>query len=287
MQFNPPNPTIEGDLFDAFIKAGAVSKANSNDPKKSAFARCARTDKGVHAAGNLISLKMIIEDEDILEKINSHLPETIRVWGIQRTTGSFSCYQLCDSRKYEYLLPSHVFLPPHPSSFLGKQLRLWAEKEGKMAEWEEEQKDVSYFWDTVKAKVQPLLEGQDAETVAAALEAVVSDDEAEATGEPDQGLTRPKKKIDKELYKKIRAVHIAEKKAYRCSPERLERLRKMLEMYVGTKNFHNYTINKSFKDASAKRHIKSFVALDPIIVGDTEWIRTRVHGQSFMMHQIR
>src|SRR5690606_28443937 len=148
-------------------------------------------------------------------------------------------------RKYEYLLPSHVFLPPHPSSFLGKQLRLWAEKEGKMAEWEEEQKDVSFFWDTVKAKVQPLLEGQDAETVAAALEAVVSDDEAEATGEPDQGLTRPKKKIDKELYKKIRAVHIAEKKAYRCSPERLERLRKMLEMYVGTRNFHNYTINKS------------------------------------------
>lgn len=34
MQLNPPAKTIEGDLFDAFVKAGAISKANSNDPKK-------------------------------------------------------------------------------------------------------------------------------------------------------------------------------------------------------------------------------------------------------------
>jgi tRNA pseudouridine(38-40) synthase len=31
---------------------------------------CARTDKGVHAAGNLICLKLIVEDEDIVKKIN-------------------------------------------------------------------------------------------------------------------------------------------------------------------------------------------------------------------------
>ena len=34
MQVNPPHKTIEGDLFEAFVKAGAISKANSNDPKK-------------------------------------------------------------------------------------------------------------------------------------------------------------------------------------------------------------------------------------------------------------
>lgn len=43
--------------------------------------RAARTDKGVHAAGNLVSLKMIIEDPDIVAKVNSYLPEQIRVWG--------------------------------------------------------------------------------------------------------------------------------------------------------------------------------------------------------------
>lgn len=34
MQLNPPNETIEGALFDAFVKAGAVSRDNADDPKK-------------------------------------------------------------------------------------------------------------------------------------------------------------------------------------------------------------------------------------------------------------
>lgn len=34
MQLNPPHKSIEGDLFEAFVKAGAISAANSNDPKK-------------------------------------------------------------------------------------------------------------------------------------------------------------------------------------------------------------------------------------------------------------
>ena len=34
MQLNPPHKSIEGDLFAAFVAAGAISQANSNDPKK-------------------------------------------------------------------------------------------------------------------------------------------------------------------------------------------------------------------------------------------------------------
>lgn len=34
MQLNPPHKTIESDIFEAFVKAGAISRANSNDPKK-------------------------------------------------------------------------------------------------------------------------------------------------------------------------------------------------------------------------------------------------------------
>lgn len=97
MQIDNKQKTIEGDIFTAFVAAGAISKANADDPKKSSLVRCARTDKGVHAAGNVISLKLIIEEEDIVEKINSHLSPQIRIWGMQRTTGSFSCYQACDS----------------------------------------------------------------------------------------------------------------------------------------------------------------------------------------------
>ena len=46
--------------------------------------RAARTDAGVHAAGNLVSLKMITAVPgvpDIVAHINAELPSEIRVWG--------------------------------------------------------------------------------------------------------------------------------------------------------------------------------------------------------------
>lgn len=78
---NPGVKSIEEDLFAALCKAGAVSRANSESPKKVQLIRAARTDKGVHAACNVVSLKMITEDPNIVERINAHLPAQIRVWG--------------------------------------------------------------------------------------------------------------------------------------------------------------------------------------------------------------
>ena len=46
------------------------------------FQRAARTDKGVSAAANLISLKLEMAD-DTLDKVNSLLPKQIRVFGIK------------------------------------------------------------------------------------------------------------------------------------------------------------------------------------------------------------
>ena len=152
--------TIEGDLFTAFIEAGAISKANANDPKKSQLVRCARTDKGVHASGNIISLKLIIEDKDVVEKINSHLSPQIRVWGIQRTTNSFSAYQACDSRWYEYLIPSNSFLPPHPSCVFAKRLKELAEQYDDLDGYNSRQEEVNDFWNKVEEEtIKPILDG--------------------------------------------------------------------------------------------------------------------------------
>jgi tRNA pseudouridine38-40 synthase len=87
--------------------------------------------------------------------------------------------------------------------------------------------------------------------------------------------------------KKIREIRQREKKDYRISPERLEKVREAFRQFVGTNNYYNFTVDKTFKDASAKRHIKSFEVLDPVIINGTEWLSVHVHGQSFMMHQIR
>lgn len=118
LQPKPEVKTIEGELFAAFARAGAVSPENADDLKKNGFMRCARTDKGVHAAGNVVSLKMIIEDADIVDRINAELPEQIRVWGIQRTSKAFDCRKMCSSRVYEYLLPTYTLLPPKPKTVL-------------------------------------------------------------------------------------------------------------------------------------------------------------------------
>lgn len=367
MQINGQEKTIEGDLFKAFVAAGAISKANADDPKKSSLVRCARTDKGVHAAGNVISLKLIVEESNIIEKINEALPPQIRVWGIERTNGAFSCYQTCDSRWYEYLIPTYSFLPPHPSSFLGKKLVESAEQEGIYETYQSLQQDVSTFWaDTDEKYVKPILEKLDPE-LRKSVEAIIysSEEEPSASKEnvktediksepisdrpmegaetttpttqkrsrtPDEdGPSRKKQAAEEtepvkdipevkveaateevpvikkepvvdyrgesskqvltpaeQAVKDIKAAYIVAKKAYRVSDVRRARVQEALNSYLGTCNFHNYTIQKTFSDPSAKRVIRSFrVGADPVIINDTEWLSLKVHGQSFMMHQIR
>ncbi|KAK5950206.1 tRNA pseudouridine synthase 1 [Knufia fluminis] len=409
MQLAPDQKTIEGDLFKAFVAVGAISKANADDPKKSSFVRCARTDKGVHAAGNIISLKLIVEEEDIVKKINEALTPQIRVWGFERTNNSFSSYQLCDSRIYEYLLPTHSLLPPHPKSFLGRKCREWAEKKGEVEQWEQRQEEVEGYWEKVDEEmVKPILEEypedirdilekalwltaeyeankqgegenkqrnktpKNNEAPAASTEASTGEAQEAAdvpnensaptkadstnlpTAEPqireqtngateqgavppntdsvvnlqaqaaaiedtsnqeDAGATLPtttnndtttthdpsnplssmtkdqriaRRKLIDEAVKRLRTAYVTAKRQYRIPQTRKQRLQDILNLYLGTRNFHNFTIQKTFRDPSAKRVIKTFnVNFDPILIDGTEWLSLKVHGQSFMMHQIR
>lgn len=359
LQINHKEKTIEGDIFAALVAAKSISKANADDPRKSSFVRCARTDKGVHAAGNMISLKLIIEDKDVVQKINENLPPQIRVWGIQRTNNSFSCYASCDSRWYEYLMPSYCLLPPHPESFLGKKVLESVKEHGVEEEYARRLNEVKDYWDEVqKNDIQPILDSLDPdvrETVlrrmhvtdtpgdpTSAEEAIKPDDptdmeptsessekQADAgntngdgttTSELDQiksaegssiaaelasspgnatiegveatddtEATKPKEihPVEQAL-RQIKAAYVAAKRRYRVTPERLTELQQALNKYLGTKNYHNYTIQKSHSDPSAKRTIKSFIANpEPVQINDTQWLSLKVHGQSFMMHQIR
>lgn len=354
MQLTVHERTIEGDLFKAFVDAGAISKANADDPKKASLVRCARTDKGVHAAGNMISLKLIVEDEDIVEKINSHLGSQIRVWGIERTIGSFSCYQAVDSRWYEYLIPSHAFLPPHPSSWLAKKLGEIADAAGDREAYESRQDEVHDMWAKVDRDIQPVLDGIDEDIrweVVAALQgeeeaaskatkpehiikagasggdaeverveetseeaAIVPGEAYVAQAKPESQVTVDKKsdgdapssasqlspnEIERlrrlrNATRTLRDAYISAKRRYRISKARVDRIQDALSRFVGTNNYHNFTVQKTFKDPSAQRHIKSFVVnRQSILIGDgpdeekSEWLSLKVHGQSFMMHQIR
>lgn len=62
------------------------------------------------AAGQVVSLKLRLI-EDIIEKINEHLPPQIQVLGIKRVTQSFNSKNNCDARTYSYMLPTVAFSP--------------------------------------------------------------------------------------------------------------------------------------------------------------------------------
>ena len=75
--------------------------------------------------------------------------------------------------------------------------------------------------------------------------------------------------------------------SYRITPERIEEIRKTLNLYLGPKNFHNFTSRKRAHDPSAVRIIYSFTCSEPFEKDGLEYVLLRVRGQSFMMHQIR
>ncbi len=287
MQINPPNKTIEGDLYAAFGRAGAVSADNAADPKKSGFMRAARTDKGVHAAGNVVSLKLITEDPKIKEKINEELPETIRVWGISRTNKSFECRKVCDSRIYEYLIPSYAFLPPKPTTSLAKAIEE-AKKEFPGHTREDEEGKI--WWENVKQKL--LNEGISEEDTLTAMKQIDLEEYQRSTSHTEEEIVQSSSSdVEKtkllEIVKRMKIIENQERRQYRISQERLELVRKALKLYEGGHNFHNFTIGKAYKDPSAQRFMKSLVASEPKIIEGTEWISIKIHGQSFMLHQIR
>ncbi|KAI9310663.1 pseudouridine synthase [Dichotomocladium elegans] len=228
MQYNPAIRSIEQTLFEALCKAGAVSIDNSSDPKKVQLVRAARTDKGVHAVGNLVSLKMVIEDGPaIVDKINSHLPDQIRLWGFTRVTGGFHAKKACDAREYEYWLPSFCLMP-----------------------------QPAFFQDLLSKKRR---------------------------SESDIYLREADVYVGNSLPEQLAARH-----AFRISPQTLDIFKKIMELYKGTHNFHNYTIGKNPMDPSAKRHmIKIEVDEAPRYCHGIEWLCVRLRGQSFMLHQIR
>lgn len=100
--------TIEDELITALVKSGCIPENHGDEMKKMSFQRCARTDKGVSAAGQVVSLKLWLI-EDIIDKINSHLPAQIRVLGFKRVTGGFNSKNNCDARTYSYMLPTVAF----------------------------------------------------------------------------------------------------------------------------------------------------------------------------------
>ncbi len=90
--------TIEGCLFRAFQKSELI-----NDPQEFRYRAAGRTDRGVHALGQVIVFST--SKKVILGQLNACLPEDIRVWAISRVSEEFNPRFDALSKHYKYFLP--------------------------------------------------------------------------------------------------------------------------------------------------------------------------------------
>ncbi|PFH32238.1 pseudouridine synthase [Besnoitia besnoiti] len=103
--------TVEDALFEALEKTCLIRDRNSCN-----FSRCGRTDKGVHAAGNCISITLRVkepskrlypeENYDYVAVLNAVLPGDIRILASAPVPAGFDARFDCTGRVYKYFFHS-------------------------------------------------------------------------------------------------------------------------------------------------------------------------------------
>ncbi|CAH8510596.1 unnamed protein product [Schistosoma turkestanicum] len=197
MQRCPVLPTIEGELSKALLTCGQLDNLTGEEHKKVHFQRASKTDKSVSALGQVCSMQLR-NDPDLLNKLNTALPETIRILDIIRVTRTFSSHNSCTHRIYDYLLPTFALSPSSRLSL-----------------------DDSNCW------------------------------------------------------------------TYRLTVEQITKINCLLEKYLGTHNFYNFTSGRLATDKSCNRYIISAECMPTFLLGEHQYTIIRITGQSFMLHQIR
>ena len=225
------------------------------------------------------------KEEETVERINRCLPSDIRVFKILRyrfllsltisCTKNFNAKNFCDRRQYEYLLPVYALAPfdaSSPPQSVVEDVELhWAE----YVENEEylrrclENPSVSSespFDDRPhnRQRVKSLQRAQRLVAESSTFAEYAEDAQDVALG----GC------VGRSDWPEYLSVGLA-------------RLRACMSLFVGTHNFHNYTVGKTSVDASAQRHILRATVSDPIRIHDDLYLRICLEGQSFMLHQIR
>lgn len=108
--------TIQAEVERAFFETGMLSLSNYGYPRKYGWSNSARTDKGVHAAAQVCSAKVLVptpgEDLDELRvRVNERLPSDICLLDVKKVTKSFQAKTARDKVRYQYMVPSYLLRP--------------------------------------------------------------------------------------------------------------------------------------------------------------------------------
>ncbi|EFJ45191.1 hypothetical protein VOLCADRAFT_94649 [Volvox carteri f. nagariensis] len=129
---NTGRPTVEQELERALVAAGALQARHAGALHKVNWSRTSRTDKGVSAAANVVSLDIpsgaaaaaaaanaaggrgnsggggggaAADLTPLVNLVNAALPSAVKVWTATRPGPNFEARRAAYGRRYEYLVP--------------------------------------------------------------------------------------------------------------------------------------------------------------------------------------
>uniref|UniRef100_A0A2P2PIA8 tRNA pseudouridine synthase n=1 Tax=Rhizophora mucronata TaxID=61149 RepID=A0A2P2PIA8_RHIMU len=309
MQKNPGARTIEGDLEEALFQSGAVPEQDRGIPKRYDWARSARTDKGVSAVGQVVSGRFYIDPAGLVDRLNSNLLPSIRIFGYKRVTASFNAKKFCDRRRYVYLLPVFALDPcvhRDRESVLASNNELvkclecserGRKVDGKGRGFEFESKSNLYAEmdngrsNNITNSTEYIEEAADEEEQEEDTSSVVVTESKEEVDHDDKRSRDTMEEVLKDTMEEDQINGGMEKgikgSGFHYGEVEKERFNRILKYYVGSHNFHNFTTRTKAEDPSARRYIVSFDARTTVLIDGIEFIKCEVVGQSFMLHQIR
>lgn len=110
--------TVDGVLEKALMEAGCILPSNYGRSDRQRWRHSSRTDKGVSSGCTWVQMRLLVDPKTIAEdpmgramvdEINKFLPEEVRVFALMRVPKSFNPRLECSSREYEFLLPTRLF----------------------------------------------------------------------------------------------------------------------------------------------------------------------------------
>lgn len=169
-------------------------------------------------------------------------------------TKNFNAKMSCDQRTYEYLAPTFIFAPRTRSAA------------STATDGETKAVPAATLWPTnLYDEPKPSNDNEE------------DDDEEE---DKRNALLAPASLV-------IDSATAESNKKFRMPDDTWTKLNEVLKRYEGTHNFHNFTSKLEPTSPKCNRFILSFEADKPFVNNDMEWVRLRVVGQSFLLHQIR
>jgi tRNA pseudouridine(38-40) synthase len=293
LQWNhdPTHPTVEEVLLGTLNRCGLISAANMGPQvmQKLGWERASRTDKGVHALKNLISVRLMLPGDGTIASavanINKALPTDIHVFGMTPVTRSFNAHTMCVGRRYEYYLPSFALMSKEEFAAMLPPSVAPKDPAGEFLTFEEDRDGG----------------GEDDEGGERARKKQRADDAGGGVQQKPfiRGLS---KAFHMSSFKDIPPETMAAMAAYRVPKANVDRARQLMLRYVGTLRFHNFTPAGRSNDPSTIRFIRAITIDDPVVTmpaegqneatkaryaSGLEWVRIELDGQSFMLNQIR